>query len=86
MANITEEELTQVQTLKASLDEIVLALGELHLNKILINSEMKKLEQDQLIQETKFEEFREKERVLYTTLQEKYGTGSINLETGEITE
>lgn len=86
MASITEDELQQVQNLKASLDQIVVALGELHLNKILINSELKKLEQEQLFQESKFEEFREKERVLYTTLQEKYGTGSINLETGEITE
>ena len=54
MASITEDELQQVQNLKASLDQIVFALGELHLNKILINSELKKLEQEQLFQEINY--------------------------------
>jgi hypothetical protein len=68
------------------LSEIVNAIGELHLNKLIINAQLKQLDAEISQQESKFEEFQNNERVLYETLQQKYGIGTINLETGEITE
>jgi hypothetical protein len=35
---------------------------------------------------TKFDEFREREGVVFNKLREKYGSGNIDIDTGEVTE
>jgi len=75
--SLTEEELQSVKNIKREYTNLALALGELELQKS--NIEKEKLRfldiQSQLI---------EKETDLVKILQDKYGTGSINIETGEI--
>lgn len=86
MKKITAEELLKVQELRRSLTEIITTVGELHLNKVMLQSDLHKVDAEMLLQERNFEEFQKNERVLYEMLQTKYGTGTIDLETGEITE
>jgi hypothetical protein len=86
MKKVTDEEFTQIQTLKESLFIILTSIGELHLGKKTLERQMEDVTSQLLIQEKNFAEFQEKERVLFEQLQQTYGTGTINIETGEISE
>jgi len=85
MAKVTDEELKEVQELRDSLLTIVSSIGELHLAKVLLEKEISLVFDNIKTEEENFSKFQEKERVVYSKLQEKYGAGNINLETGEIT-
>lgn len=69
---LTTEEIDQVKQIKADYSELAMALGELEIEKSRL-LEVRKALQD-------------REAVLAKQLQDKYGQGSINLETGEITQ
>lgn len=86
MKKVTEEELTQIQKLRESLFDIITSIGELTLNKYVTETQLQIIEDDIKEQKNKFSEFQEKERVLFEQLQTKYGTGNIDMETGEVSE
>ena len=86
MKKVTDEELQDIKRLRESLVEIVTVIGELHLNELLARNQLNEIKTQVEQQEEKFLQFQQEERVLFDTLQQKYGTGNINLETGEITD
>jgi chromosome segregation ATPase len=75
---LSEEELQQVKEIKQEYTNLALSLGELELQKANLEKEKTRLlnYQDQL---------GNKEVEIAQKLTEKYGNGSINIETGEIT-
>jgi hypothetical protein len=74
---LTEEELTEIKQIKTEYTNLIMALGEVELQKSDIYKQKANLLniQNQLI---------ERENKLAKELTEKYGNGSINLDTGEI--
>lgn len=86
MKKVTSEELLQIQKLRESLTEIITSVGELNLNKFILETQIKTVTDEINKQQTNFLEFQEQERVLFEKLQQTYGTGNIDLETGEIVE
>ena len=74
---LTAEELQQIKDLKQEYTNLTIALGELELQKANITDE-----QANLLNSRK--SIYDKESVLIKQLQEKYGQGSINTETGEV--
>jgi hypothetical protein len=86
MKKVTEEQLKQIQTLRETLVEIVTTIGELHLTKFMTERQLQTIDTDIKTQQNKFVEFQEQERVLFEKLQQQYGTGNIDFETGEIVE
>jgi len=76
---LTPEELESVRTIKQEYSNLSFSLGELELQKNNIEKE----KQDLLNQHNKLVE---KEVAVAKSLTEKYGTGSINIDTGEITQ
>lgn len=86
MTKVTDEELKEIHELRDSLAEIVTMLGEQHLNKFIAASQLQIIEETIKQQEKRFVEFQNTERVLFEKLQQKYGAGDINMETGEVTE
>jgi hypothetical protein len=77
MAQLTAEELQQVRGLKQEYTNLAVSLGELTLQKANIEEDIKNiLDARRAIYE--------KESTLAKELQEKYGQGSINLDTGEV--
>jgi hypothetical protein len=74
---LTTEELDSIKSIKQEYTNLSFALGEIELQKANLDREKQNLLniQNQLI---------EKEIVLGKSLTEKYGNGSINIETGEI--
>ena len=63
MKQNTQEDLSAVRVLRTTLSEIVNAIGELHLNKLILNAQLKQLDVEISQQEYKFEEFQNNERV-----------------------
>lgn len=86
MKKVTDEELKQIQTLRETLVEIVTTIGELHLTKYMTERQLQTIDIDIKDQQDRFVKFQEQERVLFEKLQQQYGTGNINFETGEIVE
>jgi hypothetical protein len=86
MKKVTEEQLKQIQTLRERLVEIVTTIGELHLTRYMTERQLHTIDDDIKLQQNKFAEFQNEERVLFEKLQQQYGTGNIDFETGEIAE
>jgi predicted nuclease with TOPRIM domain len=67
---LTTEELDEIKKIKASYNDLAISLGELEIEKSRLLEYRKNLGDAEL--------------VLAKKLQDKYGEGSINLETGEV--
>ena len=75
---LTAEELQQFQTVRNSIFETISILGELNYRKTLLEVELEALK-------VTIKDNTTKERALLNEFGKKYGDGSINTETGEIT-
>ena len=75
---LTPEELQKFQDLRKSIFETVGILGDLNYRKTLIDFELESL--NEAIKQNATQE-----RALLKEFGQKYGDGSINIETGEIT-
>lgn len=83
MAKITQEEQNFVQKLQETYSELTIKLGQLNMEKHDLENtlnELKELEKDLLNQYTVA---RKSEQDFINSLSDKYGDGSLNLETGE---
>ena len=82
---LTSEELQQITELQQQYNKFVFELGsvEAQLQSLLQQKSLLETEKNNIMGDIKT--LGEKERELVTTLQEKYGTGNINPQTGEIT-
>lgn len=73
---LTQEELQQITDLQSKNNAIVAELGEIEL--IRLNVDARRAQAEAFLAE-----LREEETALGNSLNEKYGNGSINLQTGE---
>ena len=71
----TEEELKSLQELQRTYNQITVAFGQVSLSRIGLDAQEESLKTDT----------RTKENELAKTLTDKYGKGSLNIETGEFT-
>ena len=74
----TKEELTSLKTIQSKSQEATLKCGQLYLSKLRLESQEKFL-QDQI------KELEQEEATIAQQLTNKYGKGSIDIETGEFT-
>ena len=82
---LTPEELQQIQEMQTQYNKFVFELGsvEAQLQALLQQKVVLESEKDGIVSDLKT--LGEQERVLVRDLQEKYGVGNINPQTGEIT-
>jgi hypothetical protein len=76
--SFSQEELNELKALKENLSQLAIDLGGLSIQKIRLEEREKLLRQTLL-------DLEKKEANIATKLTEKYGKGSINLETGTFT-
>lgn len=86
MKKVTDAEFKDIQDLREALLIILSTIGELHLTKTVLEKEIQQTVERLRTEEQNFTDFQERERSIYAALQEKYGTGNISVDTGEITE
>jgi chromosome segregation ATPase len=82
---LTSEELQTIQDLQTQYNKFVFELGnvEAQLQGLAKTKSLLETEKDNIVSD--INKLGEREKELVTTLQEKYGTGNINPQTGEIT-
>lgn len=82
---LTTEELEQIKEMQQQYNKFVFELGsvEAQLQNVIATKEMIETEKGNVLEDIK--KLGEREKELISTLQAKYGAGSINPETGEIT-
>ena len=78
----TEDELKQLQGLQTSYQEKQLQFGQLKVQKLLLQQQVDALEDTESKLEVDYSEVQETERGIVKQLNEKYGPGSLNPETG----
>ena len=81
---LTEEEISQIKEMQAQYNKFVFELGsiEAQLGEMANHKAFMESEKANVLGDIKTLTAKEKE--LLSTLQEKYGMGNINIETGEI--
>ena len=85
MAQLTTEELQSIKDLQSKYNQTIFEIGVAEAQKLALNDQIKKLEDNKKQLVNDLSTIEQKESELVNSLQEKYGTGSINPETGEIT-
>jgi hypothetical protein len=82
---LTTEEIEQIKEMQTQYNKFVFELGsiEAQLAEMAIQKTFMESEKSNTLGDIK--SLTEKEKELLATLQEKYGVGNINIETGEIT-
>ena len=82
---LTTEEISQIKEMQAQYNKFVFDLGsiEAQLQSVYRTEAMLEAEKNAALED--INKLGEREKELVNSLQEKYGTGSINIETGEIT-
>ena len=85
MAQLTPEDLQSVKDLQQKYNQTVFEIGVAETQILTFEKQIAKLREDKLALVKDLETIETKETALVSTLQTKYGTGTINPETGEIT-
>ena len=82
---LTPEELSQIKEMQQQYNKFVFELGsvEAQLQNVLATKELIETEKSNVLEDIK--KLGEREKELVNGLQAKYGTGNIDIETGEIT-
>ena len=81
----TDEELQSLQTLQTNYQDKQVNLGQLSVQRILLNQQLEALEARQVEVETEYEAVQQEERDLVQKLNEKYGPGQLDPQTGIFT-
>ena len=81
----TQEEMDSLSNLRNSYAQLELSLGKLEVARIQSEQRMEQLENEKLRLETQYSEVKKQEQNLVVTLNEKYGDGNLNPETGVFT-
>ena len=81
----TAEELQELQDLQTGYQEKQVVLGQLAVQRILLDQQSDALEARKTEVEQEYEGVQQQERDLVAQLNEKYGPGSLNPETGVFT-
>ena len=85
MAQLTAEELKSIKDLQTQYNQSIFELGAAEAQLIAIEEQSEKIKKSKKGLVSDLITIEQKESELIKSLQEKYGQGSINPETGEIT-
>ena len=81
----TEEELKSIQEIQQEYQNKVVQLGQVELEKIFLKQRQESVEKLDGTVKEEFSKLQDKERELVKGLNEKYGPGTLNPQTGEFT-
>ena len=79
----TEEELKSITEIQNGNSRIISELGQVELQLFLVNEELEKLDKMKSTLQIQFKNLQVKESELVSSLNEKYGIGTVDINTGE---
>ena len=81
----TDEEIKSLNELSQNYQQIQLAFGQFKVQHLLAEQQMNALEEAEVQMESDYSDLQDKERELVKQLNEKYGPGSLDPQTGVFT-
>ena len=81
--HLSKEEKIQIEEIKNSSQQKVFEFGQIELEVILCNQRMDFLNQEKERLTNQYKELQTKEESLVNSITKKYGTGTLNIESGE---
>ena len=81
---LSPEEVKSIKDLQTKYNKTILELGSIESQIISLNKQVEIFEEEKSNIVSDLDKISEIEKELINALQEKYGTGNINIETGEI--
>tara|TARA_Y100001937_G_scaffold103614_1_gene142905 strand:+ start:978 stop:1256 length:279 start_codon:yes stop_codon:yes gene_type:complete len=81
----TDEEMDSLRDLQTSYTEKQAELGQLSVQRILLNQELNSINEKQAFLENQYVSIQQKEKDLVKKLNDKYGQGQLDQETGIFT-
>ena len=81
----TKDEISQIESIRNGFDEVQNFLGRLEIQRIQAEQVLENLNNDKLRLETRYSDLVDEERELVVNLNEKYGPGNLDPETGIFT-
>ena len=78
VVKFTKEELDSLRSFQSRMEQVITQLGRVHLSKIKLN------EQENMLKD-EIKKIEKEEQELAKTLSDKYGKGSLDIETGNFT-
>jgi len=85
MAKLTQEELQSIKDLQSQYNQTLFEIGLAEAQRLALLEQIEKRESDKKALLGDLTTIEQKESELFKSLQEKYGAGNVNPETGEIT-
>jgi len=82
---LTQEELTKIKDIRKNYVNIQTAFGQLHLTKLNLQKQLTQLGANEETLTKEYENTQSAEQELVKSIQEKYGVGSLDIETGTFT-
>tara|TARA_Y100001973_G_scaffold3996_1_gene5792 strand:- start:5171 stop:5455 length:285 start_codon:yes stop_codon:yes gene_type:complete len=82
---LTQEELTQIQEIRKNYVSIQNAFGQLHLTEMNLTKQLSAIEGNRNELTAEYEKTQNAERELVTSIQDKYGVGTLNIDDGTFT-
>ena len=79
----TEEELKNITDIRNGNSRIISELGQVELQLFLVNEELEKLQEMKSTLQVQFKNLQVEEAELVGSLNEKYGIGTVDINTGE---
>jgi len=81
----TKEELSSLESLKDSYSNVELSLGKLEVARLQTEQRLEQIENEKLRLETEYTQIQIQENELVSELNEKYGAGNLDPNTGVFT-
>ena len=81
----TQDELTNIESIRDGFNEVQTLLGRLEIQRIQTEQVLENIHNDKLRLETRYSDLVDEERKVVSDLQEKYGPGNLDPDTGVFT-
>ena len=81
----TQDELTNIESIRDGFNEVQTLLGRLEIQRIQTEQALENIHNDKLRLETRYSDLVDEERKMVQDLNEKYGTGNLDPDTGVFT-
>ena len=81
----TQDELTNIESIRNGFNEVQTLLGRLEIQRIQTEQALENIHNDKLRLETRYSDLVDEERKVVSDLQEKYGPGNLDPDTGGFT-
>ena len=82
---VEQKDIEQINSLRDNYKTQTVKIGQLNVERILMNQAVERLNEAIVHEEKAYIDLQEKERQLVKELQEKYGIGQLNLDSGTFT-